>query len=214
MAVRRDKPYIYVTWISSLLYGSKSCKWAAWHRTHYRFKKTSEFNPVEHNLKHTALREQLLKDLRGKGCTIYLEKEVLMDRPRAIIAGRVDAIAVKGDRGMVFEIKSGKERDSDRIQLMIYMWLLPRVIKRFQNVLFEGMVVYKDKRIKVSSAELNEDFSKIFTDFIVDLIEVEPEQKHPNVWECKFCNILECDERISKDEEVEEVSDYLPAFLQ
>lgn len=213
MAVRRDKPYIYVTWISSLLYGSKLCKWATWHRTHYRFKKTSEYNPAEHNLKHTALRTRLLEDLKGKSCHIFLEKEIKWDRPRAIIAGRVDAIAVKGDRGMVFEVKSGKEHASDRVQLMIYMWLLPRVIKRFQNVLFEGMLVYENKRTKVSSTELDEDFSKILKDFIVDLIDVEPDRKFPNAWECKFCNVAECDERML-EAEVEEPSDYMPAFLQ
>lgn len=213
MAVRRDKPYIYVTWISPLLLGSNSCKWAAWHRTHFRLTKTSDFNSVKHNLKHTALRNRLLDELKGKGCGIWVEKELFWDRPRAVIAGRVDAIAVKGDQGMVFEVKSGREKISDKVQLMIYMWLLPRVLKRFQNVLFEGMLVYPDKRIKVSSAELDEEFSKILTDFIVDLIEVEPDRKYPNVWECNYCNITECDERI-KEKEAEEPSDYFPSFLQ
>lgn len=49
MANLRDKPFIYVTWLSGLLFGSKQCKWAVWYRAHYR---SDTCNSMEHNINY------------------------------------------------------------------------------------------------------------------------------------------------------------------
>jgi len=132
VAQRRDKPYIWVTWISGLLAGEKQCKWAAWHRAHFNFVKTpSDFDAVAHKIKHTALRDALLKDLEGKDCDIICEQPLKLQRKRATLAGSLDAIAWKDNRGVIFEIKSGRENPADKSQLMIYMWALKKAYKRF-----------------------------------------------------------------------------------
>ena len=35
MALRRDSPYIRVTWLTKLLAGEDSCEWAAWFRSQH-----------------------------------------------------------------------------------------------------------------------------------------------------------------------------------
>ena len=35
MAVHRDSPYIWVTWLTKLLVGENYCEWAGWFKAHY-----------------------------------------------------------------------------------------------------------------------------------------------------------------------------------
>src|SRR5206468_35641 len=45
---QRDVPFIWVTWISSLLSGDNHCEWAAWFRAHFEHeKRPSTFNEVK-----------------------------------------------------------------------------------------------------------------------------------------------------------------------
>lgn len=210
--IRRDKPFIWVTWLAKLLFGSNQCKWSVWHRAHFDYNKRPDKDWTESNIKHTAIRTRLLEDLENRDCDILLEREVLIDDPNVTIKGKIDALIVKDDRGMVFEVKSGKKSNSDRAQLMIYMWMIKRAYKRYQDVLFDGMLVYDDVRTKIAVTEINEDFNRTLTDLIRSIIHEEPPRKYPSHFECQWCNIADCDERVTSAE-IDEPSDNLPNFV-
>ena len=59
MAERRDKPYLWVTWLTKLLVGENSCEWAAWFRANHENrsydKVPSNFDATEWQLHHTEL---------------------------------------------------------------------------------------------------------------------------------------------------------------
>jgi CRISPR/Cas system-associated exonuclease Cas4 (RecB family) len=214
MAERREKPYIHMTWISPLLIGENHCKWAAWYQTHFHYVQVpSTFDEVAHRIKHTALRDQVLGKLKGRDCSINVEQKVFIDRPRANLSGKIDLLAYKGDRGVIFELKSGKPWPTDKAQLMLYMWALKRAYKRFQHVLFDGRVVYPDSEIKVSAVEIDDVFCKVVEDFVVDLLDNEPERRFPSKHNCRFCKVAECDERYAAGDDDEEPSDFIPNFL-
>jgi hypothetical protein len=211
---RREKPYIHITWISPLLIGENQCNWSAWYRTHFHYAETeSNFDEVKYRIDHTALKDRVLADLKGRECAILVEKKVFMERPRANVSGKIDLLAYKGDRGVIFELKSGKPYPNDKSQLMLYMWALKRTYKRYQHILFDGRLVYPDKNIKVSAVEIDERFCKNVENFIVDLLDNEPDRRFPSKNNCRFCKIAKCEERYNEGDDDEEPSDYIPSFL-
>lgn len=213
-AQQRDKPYIWITWISGLIAGEKQCKWAAWHRTHFFFRKTpSDFDSVGHKIKHTALRDTLLRELEVKDCEILLEQNLKVDGRRATLSGSIDAMAWKEDKGVIFEIKSGRENAADKAQLMIYMWALKMAFKRFAHIKWDGMLIYNEKRVSVPNVEIDPRFACIMQDFITDLIQNEPPRKYPSDRDCKFCNIQDCDERFGGLSLDDQEPGYIPDFL-
>ena len=58
MALLRDSPYIWVTWLTKLLAGENSCEWAAWFRSQHEGwsweRVPGAFDLVGWQLKHTA----------------------------------------------------------------------------------------------------------------------------------------------------------------
>lgn len=57
MPQRRDRPYIWTTWLPKLLTGESSYAWAAWFKAHYRAwsKPEGGFDQAEWLIRHTAL---------------------------------------------------------------------------------------------------------------------------------------------------------------
>ena len=49
-------------------------------------------------------------------------------------------VAVKDIEGWVIDTKTGSPKTSDRVQVMIYMWALPKAIPAFAGVTFHGKV--------------------------------------------------------------------------
>ena len=130
-----------------MLIGEKQCKWAAWYQTHFKYVSTeSTYDEVAHKIKHTALRDRILADLRGRECWVNVEHKVFIEGNRTNLSGKIDLIACKGERGIIFELKSGKPYPTDKAQLMLYMWALRRAYRRFQHVLFDGRVVIQTKK--------------------------------------------------------------------
>ena len=57
LAQRRERPYIWTTWLPRLLTGENSCEWAIWFKAHHQnwAKVPSDFNQAEWMLNHTSL---------------------------------------------------------------------------------------------------------------------------------------------------------------
>lgn len=36
MAMARNSPYVWVTWLTKILAGEQSCEWASWFKAHYQ----------------------------------------------------------------------------------------------------------------------------------------------------------------------------------
>ena len=57
MAVPRETPYIWATWLPRLLTGENSCEWAVWFKAHHQgwTRQPSQFDQTQWLLDHTAL---------------------------------------------------------------------------------------------------------------------------------------------------------------
>ena len=137
--------YVWVTWLSKLMAGEVRCHWAPWFRTHYTdyLRAPSDFQMAAWTAEHTQMLDQLVKEREGRGEGVFKEDQnrFRVRRPSGLtIAGRPDLIAVD-EEGLatIYDAKTGEPRQSDIIQVMLYMMCLPY-----------GSPLYKGKAIQDS----------------------------------------------------------------
>lgn len=134
-----------------------------------------------------------------EGHTIFTESQntfVLKGRT-GTLSGKPDVVAVKDMAGWVIDTKTGSPKASDRVQVMIYMWALPKVIPAFAGVRFDGKVIYKTGYNLIMADEVDGIFIKRVGDLMKEICgEAEP-HKAPSVGECQHCPITveDCAER-------------------
>ena len=148
--------------------------------------------------------------------------KVLMCQPRLKIistfqerlrrlGGKPDLIAKKGNSCRIIDIKTGQPRASDHVQVMLYMYAVPKAFpEKYRNVVLEGRVVYGEREVAVPSSAVDEKFVKRFSELIRRLASNEPAKRVPSFGECRYCNIpaSECPDRVDKDTSTAEVDDF------
>jgi CRISPR/Cas system-associated exonuclease Cas4 (RecB family) len=202
--VRRAKNYIWVTWLAKLL-GGDQCMWSGWFKAHYqyvKFEKDAE-SLQEWNREHTQLMTERRLELQNEGWTVYGEEQnaFTVIGEKADVAGKPDIVAVKGVDVLLVDGKTGKQRDSDIWQVLLYLWGIPLSASDIRDVLagktVEGEVQYKrgDQRITVTPPQPDQ------VEHIVRLVKVisadQAPPKAPSRWECQRCNVgaQDCPER-------------------
>ena len=77
MAVKKDHPYIWTTWLTRLLSGDSSCEWAAQFRAHHESKSYSKvssgFDAARWQIEHTALLNKARAEMESTGANVYIE---------------------------------------------------------------------------------------------------------------------------------------------
>lgn len=213
MAEKRKQPYINVTWLRNYLIGDHLCRWSIWHRIYHKYEEAkSDFNRVQWSMEHATLRNAVQERYIADGFDVMPELEVNIWGQVAKLQGRIDLVAVRQDKNLIIEVKTGKPRESDKIQLMLYIWALPKTYGRFRGASFDGLIVYQNHEIEISALEVDEIFVKNFKQFTTDILSAEPNRKYPSPNECKWCRIGDCDERAEATEQADK-SDYAPDFF-
>lgn len=213
--IRRDgKPYIYVTWLAKIL-GGNQCLWSAWFKAHYRYEK---FEPnaaqlQEWNREHTAMMAARVEELEENGWTVTTEEQnaFKLEGKTAVVAGKPDIVAtMPGHPGQLGDVlvvdgKTGREREADCWQVLIYLYALPfsRPDLIDANTL-AGEVHYKvgDKRVPLPIAALTTDRQREIVELIKVVAAPEAPRRVPSRDECRRCNIgfADCRERIADEE--------------
>ena len=124
-ATLKPAPYIWVTWMTKLISGESSCRYSLWLRARYRFEKLL---PGADLTRCTADHEELVRnrvvDLRFAHIDPKLEVGMTVQGRMATLSGKPD-IRYDFDGRAVFEdAKTGRRRDSDHVQVLLYLWLL------------------------------------------------------------------------------------------
>ena len=76
MAIARQFPHIWTTWLPRLLTGENSCEWAIWFKAHHQnWAKAppSDFNQAEWVLNHTSLLNEKKSQWEARGHDVYVE---------------------------------------------------------------------------------------------------------------------------------------------
>ena len=209
--LRANGPYIWVTWLTKLLVGENSCEWAAWFRAQHEGwsweKVPSTFDMAGWQMKHTAGINEVRHEWEEKGFAVFTENQnsfVLRGRSAAL-GGKPDLIARKGDVGTVIDIKTSQPSPSHSVQVMLYMYAIPRSLGQYRGITFDGKIVYTDHEVDIPASAVDEKFVENLSLLIRRLSSPTPARKVPSRMECGFCNITsgDCPERAA-DNTIEE----------
>lgn len=208
MTIKRDNTYIWVTWLTHLLVGDKSCEWSSWFKANYtNFSKVpSSFNETEWKLLHTELLNQLIDQIKSTNKTIYIESQnaFKLHGNSATLAGKPDIITIAGNRGTIMDVKTGAPSPAHHIQVMIYMYAIPKAISRYKEIVFDGKVVYQTHEDYIPTTSIDSGFVKNLSNLIQRTASSIPAKIVPSLTECSFCNIsiADCSQRIEHPIEI------------
>ncbi len=207
MLVKRASAYIWVTWLTKLLVGENSCEWAAWFRSRHENwsyeKMPSTFDATGWQLNHTALLNRICSQLEIQGKTVFTENQNFFNLRGnvATLGGKPDLITISGNEGTIYDAKTGNPSPSHHIQVMVYMYAIPRALGQYKGVTFDGRVVYGDDEIHIPPTAIDQPFIENLSQLIRRVASVTPARKVPSPMECGFCNITkaDCPERSAGD---------------
>ena len=207
MAQRRTNgAYIWVTWLSKLLVGESSCEWSSWFRAQHESwswdKVPNSFDQVAWQIAHTAAINETRRDWEGLGFMVSTENQnsFTLKGRSATLGGKPDLIAVRGGTGTIIDVKTGRPSPSHGVQVMLYMYAVPKAMEEFREVNFTGSIVYGDHRVDIPAASVNEMFIRNLSDLVLRLGSPEPARRVPSPRECGFCDIsqVDCAERVTE----------------
>jgi len=203
MAKKRESPYIWATWLTRLLVGEHCCEWGAWFKTHHQ---SSSYEKVPDNFDHAAWQvahTNCLREIRtrleaeGKAVFIESQNSFVLRGTTAALGGKPDIIATAGGKGTIIDIKTGKSSPAHTVQVMLYMYAVPKVLQQYKGMKLDGKVVYNDREVYIPATAVNEVFVNNLAGLIKRLASAQPPAKIANNVECGFCDIAvtDCPER-------------------
>jgi len=174
MTKSRNEIYVWVKWLSQLMSGDINCQWAPWFKSHYTgYKKMpSDFQLAVWTVEHTQLLDDLVKQRVAMNEATYLEDQnsFKVNRPSGlIIAGKPDLVTVDiNGHCKVFDAKTGSPKQSDIIQVMLYMMCLPFASPLYKGKRLNGCVVYKGGTIsEIPEKAVDDAFKKQVKYFLI-----------------------------------------------
>ena len=202
MAVPREHPYIWATWLARMLAGEAHCEWAGWFRAHYRdwTKPPSDFDTARWMLEHTALVNEARESREELGYEVFTENQnsFRLRGATATLAGKPDLIAIKGNDVVVIDAKTGRNSPHHAVQVMIYQYAVPRALEEYEGMEFRGHVIYPDGNVQIPVSGVDRKFIDRLGGLIRRLADETPARKVPSPAECRWCDITgeDCAERV------------------
>ncbi len=210
----RTQPYAIVKWLTRLLAGEQSCVWSVWFRAHHiAASQPSEFDFDKWKIDHTALLRPVIRKLALDGYKVSTEEQNQFKWKGKLgtLAGKPDVVAIDDEQkeACVVDAKTGKERVSDRVQVMVYMWVMPMVVPQLKDIPLYGKVVYSNKEVDISPNEITPAFKNNVTDLLKEVFGPEPPPKVPSYSECRWCPITpeDCEDRVGVEDLFEAETD-------
>lgn len=199
----RSAPYVYVTWITKLLSGDDQCQWAAWFKSHFTFDKAKrDFDVAAWTAAHNDMIRKRVAALTADGYLVFLENQNAfhLHGEIATLAGKPDIVAVRDTEARVIDCKTGKRRDSDYQQVLVYLQMLPLTHEAVKGCRLTGELQYSDGSVEIRSEELTPAVRERIVGEIKRAGHTTPPPHVPSYKECLFCDITanDCPQRIEK----------------
>ena len=210
LAQRREHPYIWTTWLPRLLTGENSCEWAVWFKAHYQdwTRTPSEFNQAEWMLNHTALLNKRIAEweLSHHSVAIEGQNSFQLRGKSATLAGQPDLITQRDSQAVIVDVKNGQDSASHVVQVMIYLYAIPRALERYRTLKLSGQATYLDHTVRIPAEAVDDQFIQNLGALIRRFAAHEPARRVPNRQECRFCDIsaADCPARVDAGPEPED----------
>ena len=210
MPERREHPYIWTTWLSRLLAGQNSCEWAGWFKAHHRnwVKPPSDFDQAEWMLNHTAALNRQKEEWLQRGCQVRVEGQnsFQLRGQTATLAGKPDLIVIRDDHTLIIDVKTGQEQPWHKVQLMTYLYALPKAFLEFRDARISGEIVYPTHIARVPKGAPPGQFIDSLGSTIRRIAAEQPPKRVPSAQECRFCDITaaDCAQRIDQSTDADQ----------
>lgn len=208
LPVARSSPYTYATWLSKAMAGEHGCLYAGWFKSHFKVQGKRDINLDAWTAEHTAMVHDCAAEFRARGFTVHLESQNTLrvrGQGGAILGGKPDIVAVKGDTAIVVDCKTGSPKTSDSLQVRLYMYLLGewsthpargcrRILGEVRYKREEDETVHLPHAAADGIAWLMRRYMKVFLD-------AAPPLPVPSYQECRFCELGKffCPDRVETD---------------
>ena len=208
MPVPRQSAYIWATWLPRLLTGENSCEWAVWFKAHHRSwaRVPSDFNQAQWMLNHTGLLNEQKAQWEARGHDVYVEGQnsFRLRRQSATLAGKPNLVVVRNKDALIVDVKTGRQQAWHFVQIIIYIYALPRALPQYRDLRIAGEVVDPTRTVQVPRGCLHTQFIKDLGSLSRRLAANGPSKRVPSEQECRFCDIsaLDCPERVDGHTEV------------
>ena len=190
---RETPPYIWATRPPRLLTGENSCEWAVWFKAHHRnwTRAPSHFNQAQWMLNHTALLNKRRADWENGGFSVNIkgQNSFELHGRSATLAGQPDLITQRDGQAVIVDVKNGQDSASHVVQVMIYLYAIPRALERYRTLKLRGQATYLDHTVRRLAAD-------------------KPPTRVPSRQECRFCDISaeDCPDRVDEERQPEKVT--------
>lgn len=204
MAEPRSNPYVWVTWLTKQLAGEDSCRWKLWFRANHTYGRApSDFDLARWTADHTQLLNTQADELRDQGYAVYLEGQNefrLRGGNGATLAGKADIVAIGPRDAVVIDCKTGKERNSDKLQVLLYMLALPLTVAHCRGHALRGEVRYREAGVGVAAAAVDDEFRAMVKEAMDLAASPLAPLKTPSASECRYCDITaaDCPDRVDE----------------
>lgn len=216
MTTIKQKPSIWVTTVARLLSGDNVCEWAGWFKAHHQgfTKLTGGFNEGEWKMNHTAMLQNIRRNLllQDPKADIRLEGENqfwiegqhidLGGKPDLVVRGQFTSLKgayLDPSTVIIYDAKTGQPKAGDSVQMLLYMYGLPKVFEEFKGKPLIARLCYKGETLELDSRQVTPEFIVRLTGLMMRLAQFEPEAKRVPSWnECHWCEISkeDCSARI------------------
>jgi hypothetical protein len=205
---RNGLPYIWVSWLTPFIAGERNCWFAPWFQSRHSNIASPEERSVDLTVwtaEHNKMLHERVEELKADGWTVYVEdqNDFKLRGVTATLSGKIDILAIKGTNVLIIDCKTGREKDADRWQVLIYLYAAPRfhpALKERPNkayMHYSGEVQYKNKRVYVPGSR--SDLNGLIFKGIASVAGAQPDTT-PSGKECRYCKLskADCPDRIEQ----------------
>ena len=139
----------------------------------------SDFDLSKWLTAHTALLNESRVTWERKGYSALTEGQnhFNLRGNSAVLAGKPDLVAHKGDEVKIIDAKTGRPSPADALQVMIYMYALPRALERYRGLKLTGQVAYSDHVVNIPAEAVDEAFVRNMGQLITRLASEMPARR-------------------------------------
>lgn len=201
---KKFRKSIWSTWLAKLMAGELSCYWELWFKTNFtKYKKLPESPELtKWQINHSRMLYELRKERVAAGEELFVESGARFSfevSPGVFLEGVPDLITVSDRDVAVYDCKTGEQKASHQIQVMLYMYYIFHRLNKYPGLNPKGYIRYSHGlEMEVPDSLIDEKFAKDLDYFIEILSDEKPPMKAPSKFECRYCNItkLDCLERV------------------
>ena len=111
------------------------------------------------------------------------------------------AQAQRDGQAVIVDAKTGQDSASHVVQVMIYLYAIPRALERYQTLKLRGQATYLDHTVRVPTEAVDDQFIQNLGTLIRGLSADKPPARVPSRQECRFCDITaeDCADRVEDE---------------